>query len=400
MTTTSSQSSPPELPVIRELNLENIEFAAQNPRQDDHPALEGLAKSMGVVSDETPMLAQFPLVEEIAPGVYRVIAGARRVRAAKDAGWKTMPCVVRQKVDVIEAHQLRLVENMHREPLHPLDEALALKVSWAIANCAAMRLEDEARRIMEKNIGLAEIIRELTALLEQHEIVPTHPPVTWDALLDRYGIVLSKDSRKMLMKVLAIDPSLHGAVRRLKLSEAAVRSIGTLEVEDQKALVEALVQDEAEHGQSDGARLARKIRRICRVVREQGYSLDEALAEAQGKVLGMDDDEGDGGGFGGGRGGQKQTTSGKGSSAGRTAQAAGSSGNENEEGDIPEEAVIQPIMELLEVANKITTNLDGLKKALAGRSLDDLPQPWGGFADDAINLIREAFEGFEHTRGG
>jgi hypothetical protein len=79
-------------------------------------------------------------VEDLGDGKYSVLAGERRIRAAHLAGWKTIECVVRPRSDPLQAHTLRLVENLHRRDLHPLDEAAALKIAWLAANADAMGL--------------------------------------------------------------------------------------------------------------------------------------------------------------------------------------------------------------------------------------------------------------------
>lgn len=58
------------------------------------------------------------------PLQYEIVAGHRRFAAARKLGLKTVPCIVREISDD-EAREIMLVENLQREDLPPLEEALA-----------------------------------------------------------------------------------------------------------------------------------------------------------------------------------------------------------------------------------------------------------------------------------
>ena len=64
------------------------------------------------------------LVRELDDGGYELIAGERRLRAAKRAGLRSVPVVIRTADDVSSLEQA-LVENLHRQDLNPLEEASA-----------------------------------------------------------------------------------------------------------------------------------------------------------------------------------------------------------------------------------------------------------------------------------
>jgi len=71
-----------------------------------------------------------PLIVRLIPDApesqkaYEIVAGERRCRAAGMAGLKTVPCQIRE-MDDEEADEVALIDNLHREDLHPLDEAEA-----------------------------------------------------------------------------------------------------------------------------------------------------------------------------------------------------------------------------------------------------------------------------------
>lgn len=86
----------------------------------DQARLEELAESIKVHGVLQPIL-----VRQAGDG-YAIVAGHRRYEAARMAGMKTMPCLLRERDDT-ETREQALVENLQRADLEPLDEALALK---------------------------------------------------------------------------------------------------------------------------------------------------------------------------------------------------------------------------------------------------------------------------------
>lgn len=86
--------------------------------------IEGLAQSVGEVGIIEPLLVRPSPSEPAEPARWEIVCGARRHAAAVMASLATVPCVVRALSDD-EAEELRLVENVQREGLDPLDEAAA-----------------------------------------------------------------------------------------------------------------------------------------------------------------------------------------------------------------------------------------------------------------------------------
>jgi len=104
-----------------EILLAEIHLNPNQPRRDvEHANLEALAAS---ITDHGVL--QPILVTETLDG-YRVVAGERRVQAARMAGLQTIPAVVRQLADR-EQLELALVENVQREDLNPIEEANAFR---------------------------------------------------------------------------------------------------------------------------------------------------------------------------------------------------------------------------------------------------------------------------------
>ena len=110
-------------PADGELLLVDINDIAPNPAQSrknfDEEKLKELAdsiKSQGVIQ---------PLVLTPTTGGYEIIAGERRWRAARIAGIKEVPCIVRELTEE-QKSLLTIIENMQREDLDPIEEAEGL----------------------------------------------------------------------------------------------------------------------------------------------------------------------------------------------------------------------------------------------------------------------------------
>lgn len=105
-----------------ELPVRSIAPNAQQPRQVfDDEALAELVHSIQEVG-----LLQPIVVRPASGGGYELVAGERRLRATKKAGFKTIPALIRETAD---DQMLRdaLLENLHRAALTPLEEAAAYK---------------------------------------------------------------------------------------------------------------------------------------------------------------------------------------------------------------------------------------------------------------------------------
>jgi ParB family chromosome partitioning protein len=103
-----------------EIDINNISANPKQPRTVfDEDQLTELALSIKEVG-----LLQPPVVRSIGNGKYQLIMGERRFRAAKLAGLKSIPVIIRQTSDD-QLLKEALVENIHRSQLNPLEEAAA-----------------------------------------------------------------------------------------------------------------------------------------------------------------------------------------------------------------------------------------------------------------------------------
>lgn len=110
-----------EKPVEQKIRLSQIEPNREQPRKNfDEDALQELSDSIrqyGVIQ---------PLVVKKNKDYYEIIAGERRWRAAKMAGLKEVPVIIKDYTEQ-EIVEISLIENIQRENLNPIEEALAYK---------------------------------------------------------------------------------------------------------------------------------------------------------------------------------------------------------------------------------------------------------------------------------
>ena len=136
--------------------VETIKLSLIDPRSDqprrnfDEAALESLSASILAHGVFQPIL-----VREYAMGRYQIIAGERRFRASKMAGLTEIPAIVLEKDDEQTA-KIALVENLQREDLNPIEEAMAY---CSLAEEYNMTQEDLAREVGKSRSAIANAIR-------------------------------------------------------------------------------------------------------------------------------------------------------------------------------------------------------------------------------------------------
>jgi ParB family chromosome partitioning protein len=121
-----------------------ISAISPNPRQPrthfDPVALDELITSIKEIG-----ILQPPVVRQTTPGKYELIMGERRFRAAKAAGLKTIPVIIRQTPDN-ELLREALIENIHRSQLNALEEAAAYSQLLTDFNCTHDELAQKLGR--------------------------------------------------------------------------------------------------------------------------------------------------------------------------------------------------------------------------------------------------------------
>jgi ParB family chromosome partitioning protein len=149
-----------------------IRANGRQPRRTfDAEALAGLTESVRVEGVVQPIL-----VRPAEPDGYELIAGERRLRAARAAGLATVPAVVRE-TDERQALLLALVENVAREDLSPVEEARAFSV---LMDEFGLSLGDVAERVgrskptVSNRTRLLELPDDVLAMLERGDLTEGH----------------------------------------------------------------------------------------------------------------------------------------------------------------------------------------------------------------------------------
>lgn len=141
-----------------ELPVEQIRPNPHQPRrQFNEASLAALADSMKAAGVIQPVV-----VRQVGDG-YELIAGERRLRAAKRAGLATIPALVRE-TDAITQAQLALIENIQREDLNPIDRAEGYRV---LIEQLGLTQSELAVRLGEDRSTISNFLR----LLELHDDV-------------------------------------------------------------------------------------------------------------------------------------------------------------------------------------------------------------------------------------
>ena len=137
---------------FQELAVGSIEPNPHQPRSMfDEDALTELTASIREVGVLQPVLVR-PLAE---PGRFQLIAGERRLRAARRAGLDTVPAIVRGADDLASAEQA-LIENLHRQDLNPLDEAAGYR---QLIDDFGLTHDEVARRVGKSRVTVTNTLR-------------------------------------------------------------------------------------------------------------------------------------------------------------------------------------------------------------------------------------------------
>ena len=147
--TTNHASSQPDS--LRELDVNQLQPGKYQPRAHmDQASLAALADSIKAQGIMQPIL-----VRKLEHNGYEIIAGERRWRAAQIAGLKQVPVVIREVADEA-ALAMALIENIQREDLNPIEEALGIQ---RLINEFAMTHESAAEAVGRSRSAVSNLLR-------------------------------------------------------------------------------------------------------------------------------------------------------------------------------------------------------------------------------------------------
>ena len=154
---------PLEKSAYQQLPIYKVEPNPDQPRQDfDEEELQALADSIAVHGIIQPLT-----VREMPNGYYQIIAGERRWRAARMANLSDVPAVIIEADDK-KAMELALIENLQRQDLNPLEEALGYQT---LMNEYGLTQEEAAGQVGKSRPAVANALRLLGLCPEVQERV-------------------------------------------------------------------------------------------------------------------------------------------------------------------------------------------------------------------------------------
>ena len=136
-----------------QIKISDIEPRADQPRKDfKREALESLADSIANIGVVQPIAVR---ENKSFPGTYEIIAGERRWRAAKMAGLSEIPAIILEG-DELKTAQMALVENLQRENLNAIEEAMAYD---ALIEKFDLTQEQIAKQVGKSRSAIANTLR-------------------------------------------------------------------------------------------------------------------------------------------------------------------------------------------------------------------------------------------------
>jgi ParB family chromosome partitioning protein len=174
---TPAPDSPEENASLKQLPVANIQRGRYQPRSVfDEAALAELAESIKAQGIVQPVVVR-PVGEAEHGGVqYELIAGERRWRAAQIAGLHEVPAVIRDVPDE-SAIAMALIENIQRENLNPLEEAVALKRlmdEFGMTHQQVAEAVGRSRAAVSNLLRLLELSLQVKPMVEAGEIDMGH----------------------------------------------------------------------------------------------------------------------------------------------------------------------------------------------------------------------------------
>jgi ParB family chromosome partitioning protein len=156
------------------LRISDVEPRSDQPRKTfTHESLEQLADSIGQFGVLQPIIVR---ESKLLEGTYEIVAGERRWRAAKMAGLNEIPAVILDGDD-LKAAQVAVIENIQREDLNPVEEAMAYDVlidRYGLTQDQVAKQVGKNRSTVTNMLRLLDLPDEVLELLKNGQISAGH----------------------------------------------------------------------------------------------------------------------------------------------------------------------------------------------------------------------------------
>ena len=233
-------STVPNLPGYREIDLKQIVANPYQPRREIQPQqVEELARSV-----ESEGLLQ-PIVVREKKGKFELIAGERRLRAYQYLGREEIPARLIEASDASSA-TLALIENLQRENLNPVDEALgfaSLVRDFDLTQEAAAERVGKSRAAIANALRLLTLSSEIQGFLSRRLISTGHAKVL-------LGLDNEEQRRLLARRIIETGMSVREAeseVRRLKDGGGFTRKTGRKAPEAEQTAIRDLEKRMGDH---------------------------------------------------------------------------------------------------------------------------------------------------------
>ena len=149
------------------LKISDIEPNRSQPRHDfDEETLRELADSIARHGILQPLL-----VRPLPDGGYQLVAGERRWRAGRMAGITEVPVIIREMTDS-EMMQISMIENLQRENLNPVEEALGYRVlseDYGLTQDEISKSVGKSRPVIANSMRLLKLPQEILDMVSRYE---------------------------------------------------------------------------------------------------------------------------------------------------------------------------------------------------------------------------------------
>lgn len=207
---------------LRELPVDLIERSRYQPRADfNEEALQELADSIRAQGVIQPVVVR-PLGENASR--YELIAGERRWRAAQLAGLHEVPAVIRE-VDDQAAMAMALIENIQRQALNPMEEAVALNRligEFGLTHEQTAEAVGRSRAAVSNMLRLLNLEPDVKAHVERRELEMGHAR----ALLGLSGAAQVRAAHHVIQRGLSVRET-ERLVKKQGASSAAPAATGS-----------------------------------------------------------------------------------------------------------------------------------------------------------------------------
>src|ERR1700722_587648 len=164
------------------VEVDRIKPNPYQPRRTfDELALASLAESIRQYGVLQPLTVTRKEIEKPGEGIaveYELIAGERRLRAAKLAGIREVPVVIRTSEDSDRMKlELAIIENLQREDLNPIDRAIAfqrLAVDFGLKHAEIGKRVGKSREYVSNSLRILSLPKEMQDALQSGEISEGH----------------------------------------------------------------------------------------------------------------------------------------------------------------------------------------------------------------------------------